>query len=167
MSENLSGTVQFQTNSYIEHHLSKPQHKYLNTIHVLIDGHSVLNSPSHAPFQMPPALCGWTSPRRWWRAAQWRCTARWTVILLPGSPGCLETRSFCGTRRPMSPSPWTMWRLHRREYTPALGTMATASWTLHCTWLSSVSLRDSSCVPVPKWMLYIFYTTSSIENACG
>lgn len=94
-------------------------------------------------FQTPPALCGWTSPRRWWRAARWCCTARWTVILLPGSPGCSETRSFCGTQRPTSPSPWTTWHPHRREYTPALGTMAMAAWTLHCTWLSSVSLRDS------------------------
>lgn len=101
-----------------------------------------LNSPSYCPFQMPRALCGWTCPRRWWRAAQSCCTARWTVTLLPRSPGCSGTRRFCGTRPSTSPSPWTMWRLRRRESTLASGTMATASWTPHCTWLSSVSLWD-------------------------
>lgn len=103
--------------------------------------------------QMPHAPFGWTCPQRWWRAALWCCTARWTVTLLPGSSGCSATRSLCGTRRPTSPSLWTMWRLSRRGSTPASGKTATASWTPRCTLLSSVSPWDGSCVTVPTYIL--------------
>lgn len=106
----------------------------LRSSYWMMSGNHLKETVNFALWQMPRALCGWTCPQRWWKAAPWCYTVRWTVTLLPGSHGCLEKRRLCGTQRPTYHSLWMMWRLSGRAFTPVSGKMTMEPWTLHCTW---------------------------------